>query len=75
MLLLLLLLLLLWWRLRVVMFLWVIRMPWGIRLMVGMMRSSHTVQHGTTAKIVRSKLDHRRHWGGSATNRQLIPMV
>jgi len=37
------------------------RMPRGIRLVVGVMRSSHTVQHGMTAKIVRSKLNNCRH--------------
>jgi hypothetical protein len=47
----------------------IVGVPRGIRLVVGVVRSSHTVQHGMTAKVVRSKLDHCRHLGECATNR------
>jgi hypothetical protein len=41
----------------------IVRVSRGIPLVVCVMGSSHTVQHGMTAEIVRSKLDHCRHWG------------
>ncbi len=66
----LLLMLLLWRGLWELLLLGVVGVPWGIGLMVGVMRSSHTVQHGMTAKIARSKVNHCRHLGESATNRR-----
>jgi len=50
-------------RLLWMLFLRVVGMPRGVRLVVGVMGSSHTVHHGMTAKFVRSKLNHCRHWG------------
>lgn len=40
-------------------------MSGGISLVVAVMWSRHAVdvQHGMTAKVVRSKVDHCRHWG------------
>ena len=62
-------------RLGEVLFLCIVGMPWGIRLVVGVMRSSHTVQHGMTAKIARSKLDHCRHWGNMPLTGFEMPMM
>lgn len=43
----------------------VVPMSGGISLVVAVMWSRHAVdvQHGMTAKVVRSKVDHCRHWG------------
>ena len=69
---LLLLLLLLWrGRLWVMLLLGIVWVPWDVPFVVGVVRSSHTVEHGMTAEILGSKLDHCRHLGESATNRQL----
>jgi hypothetical protein len=45
-------------------------LSWDVPFVVGVVRSSHTVEHGMTAEILGSKLDHCRHLGEGATNRQ-----
>jgi hypothetical protein len=74
--LLLLLLMVMWlWRRRVCVMLLVriVRVPRGIPFVVGVVRSSHAVQHGMTAEILMMVVDHcSRHLGDSATNRQSV---
>jgi hypothetical protein len=48
-------------------FLGIVPMPEGIWVMiVVVMRSSHTVQQGMTAKLVRGEIDGCRHWASYA---------
>jgi len=75
-LLLLLLLMVMWlWRCRVcvMLLMGIVCVPRGIPFVVGMVRSSHAVQHGLTAEILMMVVDHcSRHLGDSAANRQSV---